>query len=48
MSTTFSIDDDVAEKFRLAVGKKYPSSYGMIKVEVKKAIEERTKALLSE
>lgn len=46
--TTFAVDIETAEKFRDAVNKKYPKQYGQIKRQVKIAIEERTKALLSE
>ena len=46
--TTFAVDNKTANEFRAAIEKKYPGNYGMIKVQVKKAIEERTRALLSE
>lgn len=46
--TTFAADEKTAKSFRDAVEKKYPGKYGEIKRQVKIAIEERTKALLSE
>ena len=45
MATTFFIDDDVADRFRAAIRKAYPHSYGKIKEEVKAAIEDRIKKL---
>ena len=45
-ATSFAVDKKTALEFRNAVEKRYPNHYGMIKIQVKKAIEERTKALL--
>ena len=38
MATSFAVDDETGKKFRAAVMRKYPESYGRIKKEVKEAL----------
>ena len=45
MSTTFQVDDDLANRFRDAVREKYPHAYGKIKEEVKNMFENHIKFL---